>query len=172
MTIKIRKCTLEDLETLQQVAIETFTETFSEYNTPENMKLYLDNAFNEKQLENELSNKDSQFFFVYVENDLAGYLKVNIGEAQTEEMGDEALEIQRVYIKEKYQKSGLGKLMLEKAEKIAKENNKNKIWLGVWEKNENAIGFYEKMGFKQTSSFTFHLGDEIQTDYIMTKPLN
>lgn len=171
MTIQIRKCTLEDVETLRSVAIETFTETFSEYNTPENMKLYLDTSFNLQQLKKELTNKNSQFYFVYVEGELAGYLKVNLDDAQTEEMGNDSLEIQRVYIKEKYQKSGLGKLMVSKAEEIAKENNKNKIWLGVWEKNENAIGFYEKIGFIQTGDFTFYLGDEKQTDYIMTKEL-
>lgn len=171
MTIQIRKCTLEDVETLRSVAIETFTETFSEYNTPENMKLYLDTSFNLEQLEKELTNQNSQFYFVYVEGDLAGYLKVNLDDAQTEKMGEQSLEIQRVYIKSQYQKSGLGKLMVTKAEEIAKENNKHKIWLGVWEKNENAIGFYKNIGFIQTGDFTFYLGDEKQTDYIMTKEL-
>lgn len=171
MNIKLKKCTKEDLKALQKIAIETFTETFSEYNTPENMKHYLEKAFNVKQLENELSNENSHFFFAYVNGDLAGYLKVNTNDAQTEEMDDQSLEIQRIYIKEKYQKQGLGKFLLEKAEAIAKESKKEKIWLGVWEKNYNAIGFYEKMGFVQTGSFTFYLGDEKQTDYIMTKVL-
>ena len=35
------------------------------------------------------------------------------------------------------------------------EHNKKKIWLGVWEKNENAIAFYKKMGFVQTGVHSF-----------------
>lgn len=171
MTIKLKQCTLKDLDALQAIAVETFTETYSEFNTPENMKLYLDNAFNRRQLEYELANNHSQFHFIYVDDDLAGYLKVNMSDAQTEEMGEDALEIQRIYIKAKYQKRGLGKLLLEKAEAIAKEHEKDIIWLGVWEKNENAIGFYKKMGYARTGSFTFTLGDEKQTDYIMSKHL-
>lgn len=86
-------------------------------------------------------------------------------------MGEEALEIERIYIRNNYQKHGLGSLLLNKAIEIAMECNKKKIWLGVWEKNKNAIAFYKKKGFVQTGKHSFHLGDEEQTDFIMTKAL-
>ncbi|RTQ90824.1 GNAT family N-acetyltransferase [Lysinibacillus telephonicus] len=171
MTIKIQKCNEEDLKTLQEISIETFNDTFKDQNSPENMNAYLERAFNLKQLEKELSNISSQFFFVYFHDEVAGYLKVNTNEAQSEVMGDGALEIERIYIKKKYQKHGLGKVLLNKAIEIAMESNKEKIWLGVWEKNENAIAFYKKMGFVQTGAHSFYMGDEEQIDFIMTKTL-
>ncbi|USK83380.1 GNAT family N-acetyltransferase [Peribacillus asahii] len=171
MTINIKKCTIEDLCILQEISYETFNETFKQQNSPENMKVYLERAFNLKQLEKELSNTSSEFFFVYFNDEVAGYLKVNINDAQSEEMSDELLEIERIYIKNKFQKHGLGKYLLNKAMEIAMERNKKKIWLGVWEKNENAIAFYKKMGFAQTGSHSFYMGDEEQMDFIMTKTL-
>ena len=48
---KIRKCTLEDLGLLQDISVETFNETFKDQNSPENMKAYLERAFNLNQLE-------------------------------------------------------------------------------------------------------------------------
>jgi len=135
------------------------------------MNAYLERAFNLKQLEKELSNISSQFFFVYFNNEVAGYLKVNTIDAQSEKMGDEALEIERIYIRSKFQKHGLGKYLLNKAMEIAVKENKRKIWLGVWEKNENAIAFYKKMGFVQTGAHSFYMGDEEQMDFIMTKSL-
>ncbi|WP_445492557.1 GNAT family N-acetyltransferase [Niallia sp. 03133] len=171
MTIIIKKCTLEDSRKLQEISYETFNETFKHQNSPENMSGYLERAFNLKQLEKELSNISSQFFFVYFNNEVAGYLKVNTNDAQSEEMGDESLEIERIYIKNKFQKNGLGKYLLNKAMEIAMERNKKKIWLGVWEKNENAIAFYKKLGFVQTGAHSFYMGDEEQTDFIMTKTL-
>lgn len=51
MAINIKKCTVEDLGSLQGISVETFNETFSNQNSPENMKAYLDRAFNLKQLE-------------------------------------------------------------------------------------------------------------------------
>lgn len=171
MTINIKKCTLEDSRTLQEVSYETFDETFKDQNSPENIKAYLDRAFNIKQLKNELTNDSSHFYFVYFNNEVAGYLKVNTNDAQSEKMDDDSLEIERIYIKNKFQKNGLGKVLLDKAIEIAMDHNKKTIWLGVWEKNENAIAFYKKLGFEQIGVHSFHMGDEEQMDFIMTKTL-
>lgn len=171
MTITIKKCTLADLQLLQEVSYETYNETFKDHNTPENMNAYLKKAFNKKQMEKELSNRSSQFFFVYFNNEVAGYLKVNMNDAQSEKMDAESLEIERIYIKARYQKLGLGKYLLNKAIEIAIELKKKKIWLGVWEENNNAISFYKKMGFVQTGAHSFYMGDDEQVDFIMSKTL-
>jgi diamine N-acetyltransferase len=171
MTVNIKKCTLEDTRKLQEISCETFNETFKDQNSPENLNAYLDRAFNLKQLEIELSNPFSHFFFVYYNDEVAGYLKVNTNGAQSEDMGDESLEIERVYIKSNLHKHGLGKYLLNQAMEIALERAKRKIWLGVWEKNENAIAFYKKMGFVQTGVHAFYMSDEEQIDFIMTKTL-
>lgn len=167
----IKKCTLEDVNQLQDISYKTFNETFKDQNSPENMKAYLEKAFTVEQLEKELSNTSSQFFFMYVNHEIAGYLKVNTDDAQSEEMGKEALEIERIYIGNSFQKQGLGKHLFNKAVEIATTLNKKKIWLGVWEKNKNAIAFYKKQGFVQTGSHSFYMGDEEQIDFIMVKTL-
>lgn len=172
MTMTIKKCTLEDSRELQEISVDTFNETFKDQNSPEHLIAYLEKAFNLKQLEQELANRYSQFFFVYVNHEVAGYLKVNTDDDQSEAMGDESLEIERIYVKKKFQKHGLGKYLLNKAMDIAMEVKKEKIWLGVWEKNENAIAFYQKMGFVQTGAHSFYMGDDEQVDLIMTKTLH
>ncbi|WP_078596504.1 GNAT family N-acetyltransferase [Evansella clarkii] len=171
MTATIRKCTVADLQKLQEISTVTFNETFKDQNSPENMKAYVEKAFNLEQLEKEVLHPNSQFYIIFVKNELAGYLKVNTSNAQSEEMGEEAIEIERIYIINTFHKQGLGKQLLNKAIEIAEEQNKKKIWLGVWEKNENAIAFYKKLGFVQTGAHSFYMGDEEQTDYIMVKTL-
>lgn len=169
MTLHIQPCSFENLGLLQDISIETYNETFQHHNTPENMKAYLEKAFNTKQLEKELTNTSSQFFFIYSDEEIAGYLKLNTNDAQTEIMGNNSLEIERIYIRKRYHKQGLGKYLLQKAIEIAKQRNNEKIWLGVWEENENAIAFYSKMGFVETGSHSFFMGDDEQKDIIMTK---
>lgn len=171
MTINIRKCTHEDLHKLQEISYETFDETFKHQNSAENMNSYLEKAFNLEQLDKELSNHSSEFFFVYFHNEVAGYLKVNTSDAQSEDMGNESLEIERIYILNKFQKHGIGKYLLNKTIDIAIARSKKNIWLGVWERNENAISFYKKMGFVQVGSHSFFMGNEEQIDLIMTKTL-
>ncbi|SUV03803.1 Protease synthase and sporulation negative regulatory protein PAI 1 [Priestia megaterium] len=168
---QIKKCTLEDVNHLQDISYKTFNETFKDQNSPKNMKAYLEKAFTVEQLEKELSNTSSQLFFIYVNHEIAGYLKVNTDDAQSEEMGKESLEIERIYIDNSFQRQGLGKHLFNKAVEIATTFNKKKIWLGVWEKNKNAIDFYRKQGFVQTGSHSFYMGDEKQTDLIMVKTL-
>lgn len=169
MNITIRQCMLEDIQELQEISYDTFNETFREQNSPENIDDYLEKAFNQPQLEKELNNPYSQFFFAYVNNELAGYLKINTDQAQSEERSADALEIERIYIKQSFQKHGVGKQLFQQALQIAKELNKQQMWLGVWEKNEKAIAFYQKIGFVLTGQHSFYMGDEQQTDLIMTK---
>lgn len=171
MAIVIRECTIEDIKTLQEISYNTFCETFSHLNTEENMTAYLDNAFDRKKLKAEIRNPFSTFYFLYFNKELAGYLKINVNEAQTEKMGNEALEIERIYIQQNFQHQGLGKRLFNHGLEIAKAKNKKKIWLGVWEKNLAAIDFYHKLGFNKTGTHSFYMGDEQQTDFIMTKTM-
>lgn len=169
MTIK--KCTLDDVVELQAVSKETFTETFQEQNSPEHLNAYLERAYNLEQLECEIANPSSHFYFVLYDQQVAGYLKINTGNAQSEEMGEDSLEVERIYVKKDFQKHGLGKKLLNKAMEMALELNKSKVWLGVWEENDNAIAFYQKKGFVQTGAHSFFMGDDEQIDLIMTKSL-
>lgn len=171
MTITIKKCTLDDLNDLQVISYDTFKETFKDQNSVENMNAYLEKAFTLDQLERELSHHSSHFFFIYDHGEAAGYLKVNMNDAQTEEMGDEALEIERIYIMSKYKNQGLGKYLMRLAQDMAITHGKKSIWLGVWEKNHHALDFYTRMGFIKKGAHSFFMGDEEQTDYIMVKEL-
>lgn len=171
MTAYITRCTVNDTETLLELSYDTFYEAFDAQNTAENMKAYSDSAFTAEKIRNELNNPDSRFYFIYSNNTPAGYLKVNVDSAQSEPMGHDSLEVERIYILQKYHKQGLGKELLNLSYDIARELNKNKIWLGVWEKNENAIGFYKKQGFKKIGSHSFFMGDDEQTDFIAEKIL-
>ena len=171
MSVVINECTIEDVHTLQEISYNTFYETFSHMNSEKNMKTYLEKAFNTKRLEKEVLTPFSKFYFLYWDEKLAGYLKINVNEAQTEEMGKEALEIERIYINKEFQKKGLGKFLLNKGIELAKDQGKKNVWLGVWENNLGAIQFYQKMGFVKTGAHSFYMGDEQQTDFIMMKTI-
>lgn len=98
---------------------------------------------------------------------MAGYLKLNIKDAQTETYNDNDLEIERIYILSTFQHKGLGKALFNQALTLANQLSCDSIWLGVWEKNDNAITFYKNLGFHVIDSHIFYMGDEKQTDYIM-----
>ncbi|MGX7149403.1 GNAT family N-acetyltransferase [Enterococcus ureasiticus] len=169
--IEIKKISIDDLAALKALSIKTFTDTFAQENTPEDLKNYLDQAYTDEKLTSELRNKQSEFYFIYSNEELAGYLKINIDDAQTESIGEDALEIERIYIDLNFKRLGLGKMLYSKAIERAKELNKTSIWLGVWEYNFSAMKFYQKMGFTQIGNHSFYMGEDEQIDLIMKKEL-
>lgn len=164
----IRACTLQDVVDLQHIATKTFVDTFAAYNTKEDMEKYVANAYHLEKLSSELSISQSKYYFLEVDKQIAGYMKLNWGTAQTEPLGDNVLEIQCLYIDTVYKRNGYGKQMIDFAIKKARILQKQAVWLGVWENNTNAIAFYQSLGFKKTGSHSFWVGDDEQIDFIMT----
>lgn len=164
---EIRKVTLNDIEQLQQIGRQTFSETFSSSNTEENMTTYLEEGFSNEKLIEELNNESSEFYFALSENELVGYLKINFGQSQTELQDDTALEIERIYVLKEFHGKKVGQVLYEKAIEIAKQKNAHYVWLGVWEENPRAISFYKKNGFVEFDKHIFKLGDDEQTDIMM-----
>jgi ribosomal protein S18 acetylase RimI-like enzyme len=172
MSIQIKKASIKDLETLQNLGRETFYETFSAYNSEEEMQNYLDKSFASEKLTAEINHPESHFFIAWEEDVPVGYLKVNSGKAQTELQDETSLEIERIYVKSSYHGKKVGQILYEKALETAQEENKEYLWLGVWEENLRAVNFYKKNGFVQFDTHIFKLGNEEQTDLMMKKTLH
>ena len=170
--IEIRKIKPENVLDLQKIGRITFSETFSEGNTPEDMAQYLKEGFSEEQLLKELCNKESAFYFAVDGENVIGYLKLNFGDSQTELQDRGALEIERIYVLSSYHGKRVGQLLYEKALDVARERLASYIWLGVWEENHKAIAFYKKNGFTAFSKHVFKLGNDEQTDIMMRKILD
>lgn len=165
--IDIKRVTVNDIHQLQKIGIQTFCETFSAGNTEENVKDYLKESFSLEKLTTELESKNSEFYFAVLDNDVIGYLKLNFGKSQTEIKDDKAIEIERIYVSQKYYGKKVGQLLYEKAIEIAMQMNAHYVWLGVWEKNSRAINFYRKNGFIEFNKHIFKLGNDNQTDIMM-----
>jgi ribosomal protein S18 acetylase RimI-like enzyme len=170
--IILKKCTEADVDILRSLLAKTFSDTFASMNTPENMELYLNQAFARDRILEELRNQGSSFYLLYQDGAPAGCLKVNEAAAQTEAGDPHSLEIERIYVAKEFQGTGLGSRLMDEAVRLAEERKKEYIWLGVWEKNERALRFYEEKGFYRTGSHTFTVGNDEQTDYIMRKDLS
>ncbi|GGM97598.1 N-acetyltransferase [Dyadobacter beijingensis] len=171
MSIQLIQATINDLETVRQIGIDTFYESFASVNTEENMANYLKTGFSLDKVASELGNPHSEFHLAYEGDKLIGYLKINHGAAQSELKDDTALEIERIYVLQAWQGQKIGQLFYDKAIEIARAHAYTYVWLGVWEENEKAIGFYKRNGFVEFDKHLFTLGTDIQTDIMMRKEL-
>ena len=166
-TVQISKIKKDEILQLQEIGRQTFYETFSESNTEENMKSYLEDGFSIDKITNELNDENAEFYFAKIDDKIIGYLKLNFGQSQTELKDDKALEIERIYVLKEFHAKKVGQILYDKAIEIAKQKNADYVWLGVWEENPRAINFYKKNGFVEFDKHIFKLGEDEQTDIMM-----
>lgn len=165
--MQIIKVTPDQVDQLVDLSRRIFYDSFNHLNKPENMDAYMNLAFTHEKLLSELGNENSSFYFAKNGDETIGYLKLNRKDAQTEFKGDTSMEIERIYIDKAHQGNGNGTQLINEVKKIAKSEGIKYLWLGVWEKNPDAIRFYERNGFDQFSSHEFVMGDEVQIDKLM-----
>jgi ribosomal protein S18 acetylase RimI-like enzyme len=166
-TIHIIPVDFNAVHQLRAISCSTFSQTFLEHNKADDMEAYLTSSFSVEKLTQELNNPNTEFYFAKNEDNIVGYLKVNIGEAQTEHINLDAFEIERIYVDKAYLGKKVGQLLFNKAIELAKSKNVAYVWLGVWEENHRALAFYKKNGFIPFDKHVFMLGNDAQTDIMM-----
>jgi len=82
MDLSLKKCTLVDLDPLIEISRSTFITSFEKDNNPDDFKTYITSAFSKEKIRSELLNPHSTFYFVYLDDNLVGYFKLNEKDAQ------------------------------------------------------------------------------------------
>lgn len=171
MKIEILPCLTTQSELLRKIARETFLDTYAWMNNRQNMDAYIETAFSREAISSELHNRCSRFYILYADKKPAGYMKINDGPGQTEFQDPGSLELERVYIRKAFKNMGIGRKAVDYVVQLAVEMKKQHVWLGVWEENMDAIGFYMKLGFQPAGEHMFKLGEQDQKDLILKKNL-
>jgi len=169
--VTIRKVELAEAGILAAFSKKTFYDFFAHLNDLSNIDAYSAKAFTLQKMQSELANRDSEFYFAMLNEKVAGYLKLNFNDAQTELQDKKAAEVERIYVSAEHHGKHIGRSLLNFAADIARSRHLEYLWLGVWEHNDKAIGFYKYHGFEVFGSHDFLLGDDLQTDLMMKKVL-
>lgn len=167
----IRRASLEDAALLAELGARTFTETFAEINTPEDMAAYLAAAFTTEQLEAELRDPASTFLIAEADGVPAGYAKLYAGQPEACIVGPRPVELVRLYVLREFLGRAAGAALMSACMDEARSAGHDTIWLGVWEHNERAKAFYRKWGFREVGSHVFQLGSDAQTDLLLERAL-
>ncbi|MEM8523495.1 MAG: GNAT family N-acetyltransferase [Bacteroidota bacterium] len=165
--IKIQKATLASLDELLFFARSNFIHTYAHLNDPQNFQAYLNKAFFKDNFQIEMEAPNTHFYLLKKEEVLLGYIKLNFNKGIENLIATESVELERIYVKPEVKGKGYGKALIDKSKQVARGENKKWLWLGVWENNPKAIGFYKKIGFEQFGKHIFMIGEEVQNDFLM-----
>jgi ribosomal protein S18 acetylase RimI-like enzyme len=169
--VTLRKVELDEAGLLLDFSKKTFYDFFAHLNEPANIEAYALVAFTPQKMQEELSNPNSEFYFAMLNGQVAGYLKLNFADAQTEFRDEKALEVERIYVSGEHHGKHIGRQFLNFAVDTAINRQLDYVWLGVWDHNHKAIGFYLHHGFEVFSSHEFLLGNDRQIDLLMRRML-
>lgn len=162
--IIIRTATFEDAELIADLSRQTFYETYIDDNDKGNIDLFLKEQFSRNKLIEEVKKINNRYYLAYINNVVAGYVRLNETVNHVALIGSNAIEITSIYVIKELIGIGVGTALMEHSIAIAKQLNKSIIWLAVWEKKEKAQKLFLKFGFEKFGEHSFLLGNDLQTD--------
>jgi len=132
--LRFVRATIADKDIVVELEKEGFNDNYSEGLVVESLK-----------------NINNYIYLVYNENCLVGYVFLSI-------VLDTA-EIIRIMVKSQYRRCGFGTMMIDTTYNKLRDKNIKELFLEVSEKNINAIGLYNKAGFKQVAKRSAYYKD-------------
>ena len=169
--IEIRRARAEDAKLISVLGSVTFYEAYFEQDDPPDLANYIYESFNLEKVLSEIGDENAAFFIIHQNHHAVGYAKLREDSEVYCVDSETAVELQRIYLVERFFGTGVGEIFLKHCLEFAKSKGFKTLWLGVWEENRRAIKFYEKHGFRQVGTITFPYGETVGTNWVMEKVL-
>jgi ribosomal protein S18 acetylase RimI-like enzyme len=168
----VRRGEVEDAQLLTELGARTFSETFAEDNSDDDMAAYLASAFNPAQQAAELADPRATFLIGEINKVAVGYAMIRSGDVPREVTGEKPIELVRLYVSRESLGAGVGAALMQACIAAAKQQGHKTLWLGVWKNNFLAQAFYRKWNFHDLGTHVFQLGDDPQTDILMQRSIS
>lgn len=169
LPLTTRRATVADAATLTQLATIAFRDTYSADNTPDDMATYVAASFSESRQREELADPAVVVVLAERAGEVVGYAMLRDGPAPDAVAAFDCIEIARLYAAKRAIGSGVGATLMQRCLHEAASRGKRTIWLGVWEHNARAIAFYRRWNFIDVGTLEFMLGNDRQTDRLLTR---
>lgn len=171
--IAIHPVQADMLDTLVVLEQQTFTETFRNTYSQEDLEAFLKDKKSPAALKQELLQEGARYYICYYGDAPAGFLKLNMNKQPDDKAGTilptPVMELEKIYVLQAFQGFKLGKALIQHAYSAAREHQIKCIWLGVWEHNTKARDFYEREGFERFGEHSFMVGSQLDTDFLYKK---
>jgi GNAT superfamily N-acetyltransferase len=171
LTQTLRIATAADAPTLAVFAERTFRETFGRFNRPDDMDEYCAATYTVERQRRELADPGRLTLVLENAAQLAAYGQLLAGAAPECVAGEEPIELLRFYVDKPWHGRGIAHTLMMEVAAAARRRGARTLYLGVWERNVRALAFYEREGFRPIGSRPFRLGNKVDTDLLLVRPL-
>lgn len=172
LEVVIRTAGPQDAAYLAELGARTFEKAFAAVNNPVDFAAYIAKAFSDETVLQELQDPMSVFLLAVAHDTNIGYAKIRKGKPPECVDGPKPVELERIYVDASKQSGGVGANLMQAVLARAKNEGYGTVWLGAWEKNPDAIRFYERQGFSAVGTKFFMVGGDRQNDIVMRRLLD
>lgn len=136
-----------DVNEIVNVARESFEETYKPLT--EKQRKYQLQRYTPEIITGWIRDPNMVLTVVYVNDNMAGFSLLILpgGKYESDIVKDMHAEVGKLYLLSKYKRMGIGRTLINEFERICRENKLHILYLGVYQKNQDAINFYENVGF-------------------------
>ena len=163
----IRYATSTDASALSDLAARTFRATYLEGNEPHLVNAYVADHFSAAIQLAELQDDRLTYLVADIDGHLGGFAMLRTDQSHPGVAGTHPIRLARIYVDAPYLGRGLGSAIMERCIEECRSRGHDLLWLGVWERNTKAIGFYERWGFGRVGTEIFDVGGDQQQDAIL-----
>lgn len=167
MTAVVRVATIADAAELSQVGTRSFGDAYRGTADDADIDRHLVDYFGEAAIRHQLALADVRYLIATLGENTAGLAKLRYGRAPPPFGAASAVEIQQLYVASDYQRSGVGRQLVDATIADAGQRGVEGIWLSTWKHADWAVAFYRGLGFDIVGEAPFQLGCAEFTDYLM-----
>jgi len=160
-----RKATVNDVETIRQLAEQIWWPTYSPLLKKEQIIYMLAEIYSEQKITEQIE-QGTQTYLLLIEDDQA----VAFAAYSPREENPDIYKLHKLYCLPATQGKGYGKILLKEVIENVLAAGKHRLELNV-QRHNNAKTFYEKMGFTIAYEEDIPFGPFLLTDYVMRKEL-
>jgi diamine N-acetyltransferase len=161
----VRQATINDLETIRQIAEDTWWAAYSPILAKEQISFMLGEIYSIEKISSQLEN-NTQTYLLLTEGDKP----VAFAAYSPREEDPEIYKLHKLYCLPQTQGKGYGKILINEVAKKTMDAGKHTLDLNV-NRHNKAKSFYEKMGFEIAYEEDIPIGSYWMNDYVMRKEL-
>ncbi|MCC7375847.1 MAG: GNAT family N-acetyltransferase [Verrucomicrobiales bacterium] len=165
--IEIRPATEADVPVLGALARLIWHVSFRDIVTPEQIEYMLAQRYDPDVLRKVLAAGEPAYEILRVDGEPVAYAAYLPTDRPDE------FKLQQLYVHPEWQGRGLGGLLMDRVETVARQHGRTRLVLTVNRNNHRAKAAYEKRGFRVRESAQFDIGGGfIMDDFVMEKVLS
>ncbi len=160
------KATFQDIPAVRSIAHAAWYLAYEGILSEKQIVYMLEMMYSVESLTKQIEINKHLFFLAQEKNQALGFVSIEL-----HYQNQSVTKIHKIYILPTAQRKGVGRMLMQKAEEVARKHQNTKLQLNV-NRHNKASNFYHKLGFQAIHTEDIDIGNGyLMEDYVLEKKL-